>query len=165
MAGMDAGFRIGYGEDAHRLAAGRPLVVGGVRIEGAERGAEAHSDGDVLLHALADALLAAFALGDIGKLFPPGEARTRDLDSTVILREVLGRLRSRAAGWRVVNVAAVVTLDAPRLGRHRERIEQRVAGLLGLPPGAVGVGFKTSEGLAPDHVQARVTLLMAQSGA
>ena len=156
--------RIGFGEDAHALAAGRPLLLGGVRVE-SERGSVAHSDGDVLLHALADALLSAWALGDIGKLFPPGDPATLKLDSSLIVERVLGMLASRReGGWGIANVAAVVTLDSPRLGAWREQIQERVRELLGLPPGAVGVTFKTSEGLAPEHVQARVTVLLQRAG-
>jgi 2-C-methyl-D-erythritol 2,4-cyclodiphosphate synthase len=150
--------RIGFGEDAHRLVTGRRLLIGGVPVESV-RGSEAHSDGDVLLHALSDALLSAFALGDIGQLYPPGIAATADLDSSVILEAVLGLVLGEGA-WQLVNVAAVVTLDAPKLGPYRERIQERLAHLLRLPAGAVGVTFKTSEGLAPDHVQARVTVLL-----
>lgn len=156
--------RIGFGEDSHALQAGRPLVLGGVEID-SERGSVAHSDGDVLLHALADALLSAWALGDIGKLFPPGDPATRDLDSSVIVERVLGLLAQSTRGrWHIVNVAAVVTLDAPKLGVWRERIQERVRDLLELPTSAVGVTFKTSEGLAPDHIQARVTVLLQATG-
>lgn len=155
--------RIGYGEDAHALIAGRPLVIGGVEIE-SERGSVAVSDGDVLLHALADALLSAWALGDIGKLFPPDDPGSRQLDSSVIVRRVLELLaRRQEGGWHIANVAAVVTLDSPKLGSLRERIQREVSGLLSLPDGAVGVTFKTSEGLAPDHVQARVTVLLQRT--
>lgn len=150
--------RIGYGEDAHALAAGVPLIIGGVRVD-SPVGSSAHSDGDVLLHALADALLSAFALGDIGALFPPGQPETAGLDSRVIVQEVLGLL-SRHGPFRLVNVAAVVTLDAPKLGAYRERLQDSVRELLELGSGSVGVTFKTSEGLAPGHVQARVTVLL-----
>ena len=153
--------RIGYGEDSHRLVPGRKLMVGGVEVEGAPRGPEAHSDGDVLLHALADALLSAFALGDIGRLFPPGEERSRDLPGREIVREVLRRLRRLGGRIDFNNVAAVVTLDEPRLGEKREAIEKRLCSLLGLDSGRVGVTFKTSEGQAPDHIQARVTVLLS----
>lgn len=163
-APLSVPFRIGYGEDAHELAPDRPLMIGGVRVE-SERGSVAHSDGDVLLHALSDALLSAWALGDIGRLFPPGDPATARMDSARILERVLGMLADqRAGGWRIANVAAVVTLDSPKLGSYREPIQKRVAELLGLRAGNVGVTFKTSEGLAPDHVQARVTLLLEGGG-
>lgn len=151
-------YRIGYGEDAHRLAPDRPLWLGGLRLE-SPRGALAHSDGDVLLHALADALLAALALGDIGQYFPPSDPRYRDLASAEILAQVLARLRG-SQPVEIVNIAATVTLDAPKLGPHRAAIAERTAALLGIDPKRVGLGFKTSEGLAPDHIQARVTVLL-----
>ncbi len=149
--------RIGFGEDAHKLAAGRPLVIGGVEIE-SERGAVAHSDGDVLLHALADALLSGLALGDIGLYFPPSNPEFKDLDSADIVRRVLDLLRRGPLA--IGNIAIVVTLDKPKLGAYRERIQQNVADLLGINPQEVGVGFKTSEGLAPEHIQARATVLL-----
>jgi 2-C-methyl-D-erythritol 2,4-cyclodiphosphate synthase len=153
--------RIGYGEDAHRLTDGRPLVIGGVTIEGAPRGAHAHSDGDVLLHALTDALLSAWALGDIGQHFPDTDAVYAGADSAVLLTAALGLALRRAEGLRPAQASAVVTLDRPKLGPQRAAIEARVAGLLGLPADRVGVTFKTSEGLAPDHVQARGVVLWA----
>ena len=154
--------RIGYGEDAHKLAEGRPLVVGNVTIPDSPLGAVAHSDGDVLLHALSDALLSAFALGDIGSYFPPSEPSFKNMDSADILRRVLEVVEDAAPNTALVNVAAVVTLDAPKLGQHRETIQGRVAGLLELPPERVGLTFKTSEGLAPGHIQARVAVLLSQ---
>jgi 2-C-methyl-D-erythritol 2,4-cyclodiphosphate synthase len=152
-------FRIGFGEDAHRLVSGRPLVIGGVAVA-SERGSDAHSDGDVLLHALSDALLSAFALGDIGQFWPPGLPETADLDSRVILAGVLRLVLEQPGGWQLGNVAAVVTLDAPKLGPYRLQVQEQVGQLLQLPAGSVGVTFKTSEGLASDHVQARVTVLL-----
>lgn len=153
-------YRVGHGQDAHRLEAGRDLTIGGVRID-SPRGAVAHSDGDVLLHALSDALLSAFALGDIGALFPPSDPQFQGLDSRKILQAVIDRLRAHAPGVRIQNVAAVVTLDAPKLGALRSAIAAEVADLLGLAPDALGLTFKTSEGMAPDHVQASVTVLLA----
>jgi len=152
--------RIGYGEDSHLLAAGVPLVVGGVTVP-APRGGSAHSDGDVLLHALADALLAAFALGDIGQLFPPGDPATKGIASSIIVAEALRQVEARG-DWRVVNAAAVVTLDAPKLGPYRGPVQDSVSTLLRLPPASAGVTFKTSEGLAPDHIQARATVLLTR---
>lgn len=158
--GMSRASRIGYGEDAHRLVEGRQLMVGGVQIVESSVGSEAHSDGDVLLHALADALLSTFALGDIGRLYPPGDDSYRDLPGPELVRGVLARLRSVAGQVELRNAAAVVTLDQPKLASYREEIQRRIASLLGLEPGRVGVTFKTSEGLAAGHIQARVTLLI-----
>ncbi len=154
-------YRIGYGEDAHRLAAGLPLVLGGVAVAHAEYGAVAHSDGDALLHAVADALLSGLALGDIGQYFPDTAAEWRGLDSRLILARALELVRER--GYQPVNVALVVTLDRPKLGPLRAEIARTVAGLLGLPETEVGVSFKTSEGLAPEHVQTRVTVLLERA--
>lgn len=152
--------RVGYGEDAHRLTLGRELVVGGVVVPDSPLGAEAVSDGDVLLHALSDALLSAFALGDIGLLFPPGDPSSRGLASSVILAGVLERIQRRVGDVEVVNVSAVVTLDRPRLGPLRDLVAAEVGRLLGIEPDRVGLSFKTSEGLASAHVQARVTVLV-----
>lgn len=154
-------FRIGYGEDAHALAAGRPLVIGNVTIPESPVGALAHSDGDVLLHALADALLSSHALGDIGRYFPPSDPDFKDMNSAAIVQKVLCLLKECAPEMRLVNLAAVVTLDRPKLELYRERIAQRLAALLELPESCVGLTFKTSEGLAPLHVQARVTVLLS----
>jgi 2-C-methyl-D-erythritol 2,4-cyclodiphosphate synthase len=156
--------RVGYGEDAHRLEAGRPLWLGGVQVPDAPRGAVAHSDGDALLHALADAVLSAFALGDIGAHFPPGKQETAGIDSRLILERCLALVAERGPGARLVNAAAVVTLDAPKLGPHREAIAASCAELLGLASDRFGLTFKTSEGLAPDHVQARATVLFEEKG-
>ncbi len=153
--------RIGFGEDAHQLAAGRPLVIGGVRIENSPLGAVAHSDGDVLLHALSDALLSAFALGDIGHYFPPSQLEFKDLDSQVIVQHVLKLLQAENA--KVHNLAAVITLDSPKLGTYRHTIQMQLASLLGIAECDVGLGFKTSEGLASGHIQARVTVLLSVS--
>jgi len=155
---MDAA-RIGFGEDAHRLAEGRPLRLGGVAIPEAPRGAVAHSDGDALLHAVTDALLAAWALGDIGAHFPDTDPAHAGADSAVLLRRALGVALDRAAGRRPRQVSAVVTLDRPKLGAHRNAIAASLASLLELPLDRVGITFKTSEGLAPDHVQARAVVL------
>lgn len=152
--------RIGYGEDAHRLGPGRPLVIGNVTISESPVGAIAHSDGDVLLHALSDALLASLALGDIGVYFPPSDPAFKAMDSAEILRSVRALIFKRAPNVRLENIAAVVTLDSPKLGRYRGAIEARVAQLLDLAPDRVGLTFKTSEGLAPEHIQARVTVLL-----
>lgn len=155
---MTLPYRIGYGEDAHRLAPALPLVLGGILIPHAEQGAVAHSDGDALLHALADALLSGLALGDIGQYFPDTAAEWKGMDSAQILERALELVQER--GYRPVNVALVVTLDKPKLGPLRAEIAASVAELLALPVGEVGVSFKTSEGLAPNHIQVRATVLL-----
>mgnify|MGYP000323891246 CR=1 FL=1 len=154
--------RIGYGEDAHALQTGRPLIIGNVVIKDSSLGAVAHSDGDVLLHALSDALLSGLALGDIGTYFPPSDPQFKDMDSADILRKVWSLLAECSPSINLVNVAAVVTLDSPKLGKYREAIQLRVAELLNLAPDRVGITFKTSEGLAPQHIQARVSVLLSQ---
>ena len=150
--------RIGYGEDAHRLEAGRPLILGGVRVPNAPHGAVAHSDGDALLHAVADALLSGLALGDIGQYFLDTDLQHKNLNSARIVERALRLALER--GYRPANVAAVVTLDTPKLGPLRAEIARGVADVLGLAPEEVGISFKTSEGLAPEHVQARASVLL-----
>lgn len=158
---MHPTYRIGFGEDAHELTAGRHLVIGGIEIPGSPKGSDAHSDGDALLHALSDAFLSAFAMGDIGQYFPPTNPNYKDLDSRVILQTVLERLAEAAGVLTVHNISAVVTLDQPRLGPHRTDIQRHIAELLELSPTRVGLSFKTSEGLAPDFIQARATVLVS----
>ncbi|TSA83834.1 2-C-methyl-D-erythritol 2,4-cyclodiphosphate synthase [Deinococcus detaillensis] len=160
MSAQPLPYRIGYGEDAHRLAAGRPLILGGVEITGAERGPVAHSDGDAALHTLSDALLSGLALGDIGQYFPDTDPKWAGLNSADILRRCLELVRER--GYAPANAALVITLDTPKLGSKRTEIAQRIAKLLGLDSSEVGVSFKTSEGLAPDHIQARATILLVR---
>jgi 2-C-methyl-D-erythritol 2,4-cyclodiphosphate synthase len=153
--------RIGYGEDSHALAEGRPLVIGGVTVPDSPLGAVAHSDGDVLLHALSDALLSVFALGDIGHYFPPSDERYKNMDSARILEYVLLELLKHTQTFQIQNLAAVITLDKPKLGSYREAIQARVAKLLDLEQQNVGITFKTSEGMATGHIQARVTVLLS----
>jgi len=152
--------RIGYGEDAHALSEGRPLIIGNVEITDSPRGAVAHSDGDVLLHALSDALLSAFALGDIGYYFPPSNPEFKDMDSAEILNALLDIIKEEVGNFEIQNISAAITLDKPKLGKYREGIQKRVAELMKLELSQVGISFKTSEGLAVDHIQARVSLLL-----
>lgn len=153
--------RIGYGEDAHALAAGQTLIIGGVSIPDSPHGTIAHSDGDVLFHALADALLSCFALGDIGTYYPPSNPSYRHIDSAEIVQGVKKLLDEQVHNWQIHNIAAVVTLDTPKLGRQRSTIAARVAQIMALEPQQIGITFKTSEGLAKQHIQARVSLLMS----
>ena len=136
--------RIGQGFDVHPLVHGRKLVIGGVEIAH-EKGLEGHSDADVLLHAICDALLGAAGLGDIGDAYPDTDPRWRDADSRFFLTETLARLNR--AGWGLVNIDVVIFAQEPRLGPAKADIRHSLAGLLGLPPGAVNVKAKTGEGV------------------
>ena len=136
--------RIGQGFDVHALTAGRKLVLGGVTIP-YDKGLAGHSDADVLLHAIADALLGAAALGDIGRHFPDGDVRYQGADSRMLLREVLKMVR--AAGWRVANVDATIIAQAPRMAPHVAQMVANIADDLGLARGAVNVKATTTERL------------------
>ena len=134
--------RVGIGHDTHRLEEGRPLVLGGVRVEH-PRGLAGHSDADVVLHALTDALLGAAGLGDIGDSYPDTDEAFRGADSARFLAETLARLNQ--AGWRVVNVDVIVFAQEPKLGPVKGAIRANLARLLGLETGAVNVKAKTGE--------------------
>ncbi len=136
--------RIGYGFDSHEFRRGVPLKIGGVAIEHAQ-GLGGHSDGDVLLHAITDALLGAIAAPDIGALFPPSDPQWKGADSLVFLNEA--RKRVHAAGYAVANVDASLILAAPKIGPHAAAIRARVAQALRLPRNCVGLKAKTPEGL------------------
>ncbi len=136
--------RVGLGHDTHRLVAGRPLILGGVRIDH-PRGLAGHSDADVVLHALTDALLGAAGLGDIGEAFPDTDRAYKDCDSALFVRQTLDRLRQ--AGWRVVNVDITIFAQEPKLGPVKARIRARLAELLGLEAAAVNIKAKTGEGV------------------
>src|SRR5436309_15258002 len=131
--------RVGIGHDTHRLAEGRPLLLGGVRVEH-PRGLAGHSDADVVLHAVTDALLGAAGLGDIGDAYPDTDPAWRDADSARFVRETLTRLNR--AGWRVVNVDVIVFAQEPKLGPRKADVRRSLAGLLGLDAGAVNVKAK-----------------------
>ncbi len=138
--------RTGFGYDVHRLVPGRPLVLGGVPLEHPEGlGLDGHSDADVLLHAIADALLGAAALGDIGQHFPNTDPRYRGISSLLLLEEVVRVLRE--AGWTPVNVDAMLLAERPKIRPHVESMRARIAEALGLDPGAVGVKATTNERL------------------
>jgi 2-C-methyl-D-erythritol 2,4-cyclodiphosphate synthase len=138
--------RIGHGYDLHALADGRRLVLGGVEIPH-DRGPIAHSDGDVLLHALADALLGAAALGDIGQHFPDTDPAYSGADSRVLLRRVVALVQ--AAGYAASNVDVTVLAQRPKLAPHRDAMRANIAADLGLDLGAVSVKATTTEGLGP----------------
>ena len=140
--------RIGCGWDSHEFQAGIPLKIGGVTLAH-PKGLGGHSDGDVLLHALTDALLGAVAAPDIGSLFPPSDPKWKGADSAVFLREALKRVR--AAGYAVVNVDSALILAAPKIGPHAAAIREHVAELLGVPADCVGLKAKTPEGMGTDN--------------
>jgi 2-C-methyl-D-erythritol 2,4-cyclodiphosphate synthase len=135
---------IGLGYDTHRLVAGRPLVLGGVRIEH-ELGLAGHSDADVLTHAVMDALLGAAGLGDIGEHFPDTDERWRDADSIALLRDVAGLVAEE--GLRVVNVDATVVIEQPKVAPHRAAMRARLAAALGVEERRVNVKATTGEGM------------------
>src|SRR5712691_2290269 len=136
--------RIGYGFDSHEFRSGVPLKIGGISLQH-DKGLGGHSDGDVLLHAITDALLGAVAAPDIGALFPPSDPKWKGADSVIFLREALKRVRD--AGYSVANVDSSLILAAPKIGPNSAAIRTRVAELLGLHCDHVGLKAKTPEGL------------------
>jgi 2-C-methyl-D-erythritol 2,4-cyclodiphosphate synthase len=142
------GLRIGYGWDSHEFKAGIPLKIGGVTLPHSH-GLGGHSDGDVLLHALTDALLGAVAGPDIGTLFPPSDPKWKGADSAVFLREALQR--ASAAGYAIVNVDSTLILAAPKIGPHAAAIRGSIARLLNIPGDCVGLKAKTPEGMGTDN--------------
>src|SRR5262245_12188992 len=134
--------RVGIGHDTHRLVEGRPLILGGVRIDH-PRGLAGHSDADVVLHAVTDALLGAAGLGDIGDAYPDTDPANKDRDSPSFLEETLARLNQ--AGWRVVNLDVIVFAQEPKLGPVKADLRRSLAELLGVEAGAVNVKAKTGE--------------------
>ncbi len=138
--------RTGLGWDVHRIAAGRPLILGGVTVP-CEFGLEGHSDADVLAHAITDAILGAAALGDIGMHFPDTDPQWKGCDSLVFLRHA--QQLAEARGYRIVNVDSTVILERPKLKEYRQLIRERLAGALSLELDAVSVKFKTAERVGP----------------
>ncbi|MDP9374229.1 MAG: 2-C-methyl-D-erythritol 2,4-cyclodiphosphate synthase [Chloroflexota bacterium] len=141
---MSAGVRVGIGYDVHRLVAGRPLVLGGVTIP-APLGLEGHSDADVAIHAIMDALLGAAALGDIGQHFPPSDPAYKDIDSRRLLalvRDLLDR-----HGWRPVNVDCTIVAERPKIAPHVEAMRAALGAALGIAPERIGVKATTNEGI------------------
>lgn len=141
---MKTPFRIGQGYDVHALVAGRPLILGGVTVPHTQ-GLLGHSDADVLLHAVTDAVLGAAGLGDIGRMFPDGDEQWRGADSRVLLRGAMAAVRS--AGWQVGNVDATVIAQAPRIAGHVAAMRANIAADLGIDAGQVNIKGKTTERL------------------
>jgi 2-C-methyl-D-erythritol 2,4-cyclodiphosphate synthase len=153
--------RIGHGFDSHEFRAGIPLRIGGIALPH-DKGLGGHSDGDVLLHAITDALLGAIAAPDIGALFPPSDPKWKGADSVVFLRESLNRVRR--AGYQLSNLDCSLILAAPKIGPHNVSIRQRVAELLGIPGDCVGLKAKTPEGLSLENTAvAHVVVLLEKA--
>jgi len=145
-------FRIGNGYDIHRLAPGRELIIGGVKLRHPEGlGLEGHSDADVLSHAITDALLGALALGDLGKYFPPEDPKWKGADSLMLLREVASLVKEN--GWTVVNVDGVVVAERPKLKPYIDLMRSNLAVTLDIDMGSVGVKATTNEKLGPEGLE------------
>ena len=150
--------RIGYGWDSHEFKSGIPLKIGGVTIDH-PRGLGGHSDGDVLLHAITDALLGAVAAPDIGTLFSPADARWKGADSALFLEEALRRVRAR--GYKIVNLDSTLILSHPKIGPHTATIRATLARLTGASEDCIGIKAKTPEGMGTDNAAiAHVTVLL-----
>jgi 2-C-methyl-D-erythritol 2,4-cyclodiphosphate synthase len=150
--------RIGCGWDSHEFKPGIPLIIGGITLPH-DQGLGGHSDGDVLLHAITDALLGAIAGPDIGSLFPPSDPQWKGADSAVFLREALQRVA--AAGYALINLDSTLILAAPKIGPHTAAIRKHLAELCGIPGDCVGIKAKTPEGIGTDNAAiAQVTVLL-----
>ena len=155
---MKPEIRIGYGWDSHEFKAGIPLKIGGITLP-YDKGLGGHSDGDVLLHAITDALLGAIAGPDIGSLFPPSDPKWKGVDSALFLREALKRVT--AAGYVLVNLDSALILAAPKIGPHADVIRKHVAELCGIATDCVGIKAKTPEGMGTDNAAiAHVAVLL-----
>lgn len=153
--------RIGYGWDSHEFKSGIPLMMGGVKLPH-DKGLAGHSDGDVLLHALTDALLGALGAGDIGSYFPPSDPKWKGADSKIFLQHAF-KLVARA-GFKISNIDSTLILAEPKIGPHARAIQANVAQLLRLPPSAVGVKAKTPEGMGTENAAiAHVAVLLVPS--
>jgi len=152
--------RIGYGWDSHEFKPGVPLMIGGVKLPH-DQGLAGHSDGDVLLHAITDALLGAVAAGDIGSYFPPSDPKWKGADSAIFLQEALKQIQQK--GYKIENVDSTLILAAPKIGPHAKTIQKQVAELLGIAPDAVGIKAKTPEGMGTDNAAiAHVAVLLVK---
>ena len=150
--------RIGYGWDSHEFEAGLPLKIGGVLLPHTH-GLAGHSDGDVLLHAITDALLGAVAAGDIGSYFPPSDPKWKGANSAIFLEEALKHVKR--AGYAIANVDSTLILAEPKIGPHSLTIQKNVADLLGVDPNQVGIKAKTPEGMGTENAAiAHVAVLL-----
>ena len=155
--------RVGLGYDIHRLIEGRKLILGGVVLP-FEKGEDGHSDGDVLFHAITDAILGASGLGDIGSFFPPEDMKWKDADSAVLLKTVMEKVRT--AGWTIENLDCVIKLEKPKFIPYRQQVIESIAHALEVKPEQVFVKAKTGEKLPPvgtsDAVEATVVCLLSK---
>lgn len=155
--------RIGLGYDLHRLIEGRKLILGGIILP-FEKGEDGHSDGDVLFHAITDAVLGASGLGDIGSYFPPEESKWKNADSAELLQAVLKDVY--AAGWKIENIDCVIKLEKPKFIPYRQQVIQNIAKVMGITPEQVFVKAKTGEKLPPvgtsEAVEAYCTCLLSK---
>lgn len=156
---MKPEIRIGYGWDSHEFKPGIPLKIGGLSLPHSH-GLGGHSDGDVLLHAITDALLGGIAAPDIGSLFSPSDPRWKGADSVIFLREAQKRVR--AAGYAIANVDSTLILAAPKIGPHATNLRGHVAGLLGIPASCVGIKAKTPEGIGTDNAAIAHAIVLLQ---
>jgi len=156
-------FRVGQGFDVHTLVTGRPLIIGGVTIPHTH-GLQGHSDADVLLHAVTDALLGAAGLGDIGRHFPDTDPAYKGADSRVLLRDAVAKVR--AAGWTPVNIDATVHAQAPKIGPHAAAMVANIAADVGVGAEMINIKAKTNEGLGylgrKEGIAATVVALLAR---
>ena len=163
---VGSAIRVGVGYDIRRLVAGRRLILGGIEID-YPKGLIGHSDADVVLHAVTDALLGAAGLPDIGDLFPDTQAQYKDADSRKLLGDVLERVTSR--GYEPVNIDVIVHAEAPKLTPYKRRMAESIAGLTNLSPGDVSVKAKTNEGMGPlgsaDAIACTAVVLITKSSA
>ncbi|HWG48882.1 MAG TPA: 2-C-methyl-D-erythritol 2,4-cyclodiphosphate synthase [Candidatus Acidoferrales bacterium] len=153
--------RIGYGWDSHEFKPGIPLKIGGVELPHTH-GLAGHSDGDVLLHAITDALLGAVAAGDIGSYFPPSDPKWKGANSAIFLEEALKQVKH--AGFAIANIDSTLILAEPKIGPHSAKIQKHVAELLGINPDQVGIKAKTPEGMGTENAAiAHVAVLLQKS--
>ena len=156
-------YRVGLGYDLHRLIEGRKLLLGGIELP-FEKGEDGHSDGDVLFHAITDAVLGASGLGDIGSFFPPEEAKWKNADSAELLRTVMKEVY--AQGWKIENLDCVIKLEKPKFIPFRQAVIENIARILEIQPDQVFVKAKTGEKLPPvgtsEAVEAYVTCLLSK---
>lgn len=157
-------FRTGLGYDAHRLVTGRKLILGGIEIP-SEKGLDGHSDADILLHALTDALLGAAAQGDIGEFFPPTDPQWRNAASSIFLQHAAELLQSY--GWKVVNVDAVIVIERPKILPYRDRMRENIGSILQVDPDVISIKAKTGEGVGPvgtgQLAEAHVVVLISRN--